>query len=292
MADGNPLGQVTRPDPVSGPGALDRYMAEIRRHPLLGREEEAELARRIRQGDTEALDRLVASNLRFVVSVARRYARRGVPLDDLVNEGNLGLIRAARRFDETRGVRFVSYAVWWIRQAIHAALSRETSVVRVPSGRWSEARRVAATTRRLAQRMGRPATTSEIACELGWAEQRVLSASAVREADLSLDAPVAPSGGTRLSELLPDVQAEDPDVRMDRSALRWALRDCVARLPEREADVVRRYFGLSGDPCVSLAEIAADLGISRERAGAIRDRALSRLRFENEGSDLAGFRSI
>lgn len=269
--------------------AFDRYLAEIRRHPLLDREEEAELARRARDGDERALEQLVNANLRFVVSVARRYARHGVPLDELVNEGNVGLIHAARRFDESRGVRFVSYAVWWIRRAVLAALSRDARIVHVPSGRLDEARRVAATGRRLSQRMGRGARPHEVAAELGVSAGAVREALALRSADVSLDAPAERTEGPPLLELIPDGAGADPSERVDGEALVGALRHGLLRLPEREAEVVRRYYGLDGAEPETLAEIAATLGVTRERAGAVRDRALARLRLGPAGRDLRTF---
>lgn len=269
--------------------AFDRYLAEIRQHPLLDREEEAELARRVRDGDERALDRLVNANLRFVVSVARRYARHGVPLDELVNEGNVGLIHAARRFDESRGVRFVSYAVWWIRRAVLAALSRDARIVHVPSGRLDEARRVAAAGRRLSQRMGRGARPHEVAAELGVSAGAVREALALRSPDVSLDAPPEATEGPPLLELIPDGSRADPSDRVDGEALLGALRHGLLRLPEREAEVVKRYYGLDGTEPETLAEIAATLGVSRERAGAIRDRALARLRLGPAGRTLRTF---
>lgn len=269
--------------------AFDRYLAEIREHPLLDREEEAELARRARAGDDRAIERLVNANLRFVVSVARRYAGKGVPLDELVNEGNIGLIHAARRFDESRGVRFVSYAVWWIRRAVLAALSREARIVRVPSGRLDEARRVAAATRRLSQRMGRGARPDEVAAELGVSAGTVREALALRRTDVSLDHPVAPAESSPLLDTIPDGSVEDPWARVDGKALTDVLRRGLLCLPEREAEVVRRYYGLDGEVPATLAEIAETLGVSRERAGAIRDRALTRLRLGPAGRDLRTF---
>lgn len=274
---------------MTDPSAFDTYLAEIRKHPLLDRDEEAELARRAREGDAQALERLVNANLRFVVSVARRYARHGVPLDELVNEGNLGLIHAARRFDESRDVRFVSYAVWWIRRAILAALSRDARIVHVPSGRIDEARRVAAARRRLSQRMGRGARPHEVAAELGVSAGAVREALALRHSDVSLDAPVADAANSPLLELIPDGSGEDPSERVDGDALTGALRHGLLRLPEREADVVRRYYGLDGGEPETLAEIAATLGISRERVGTIREKALARLRLGPVGRDLRTF---
>lgn len=272
---------------MTAAGGFDRYLAEIGRHPVLSREEEAELARRIRDGDEAALDRLVRSNLRFVVSVARRYARRGVPLDELVHEGNLGLVRAARRFDADRGVRFVSYAVWWIRQSILAALARDNHIVAVPATRASEGRRVASASRHLAQRLDRDPRPEEVAAETGLSEARVRSALELRRADLSLDGRGADEAP--LSELLADEAAEDPSRRLDREALGNALRHGIRRLPEREAEIVRRYYGLDGSEPATLSEIGSGLGISRERAGVLRERALLRLRATARTGKLAGF---
>ncbi|MFW6089096.1 MAG: sigma-70 family RNA polymerase sigma factor [Gemmatimonadota bacterium] len=269
--------------------AFETYLAEIRRHPLLDRAEEAELARRVRDGDELALERLVNANLRFVVSVARRYAGHGVPLDELVNEGNVGLIHAARRFDESRGVRFVSYAVWWIRRAVIAALSRDARIVHVPSGRLDDARRVAAAGRRLSQRMGRGAHPHEVAAELGVSAGAVREALALRSRDVSLDAPADAGEGTPLLEFIPDASDADPSARVDGEALVGALRHGLLRLPELEAEVVRRYYGLDGAEPETLTEIAVSLGVSRERAGSIRDRALARLRLGALGRDLLTF---
>lgn len=276
---------------MSGGSAFDTYLAEIRKHPPLDREQEVELARRAREGDTRALEQLVNANLRFVVSVARRYVRHGVPLDELVNEGNLGLIHAARRFDESRGVRFVSYAVWWIRRAILAALTRDARIVHVPAGRLEEARRVAAAGRRLSQRMGRGARPHEVAVELGLSAGAVREALALRHTDVSLDAPVVAEDSSLL-ELIPDGSGDEPWDRVDGDALIDALRHGLLRLPEREAQIVRRYYGLEGQEPETLAEIAGTLGVSRERVGAIRDTALARLRLGRAGRDLRSFRAL
>ncbi|MGD8495599.1 MAG: RNA polymerase sigma factor RpoD/SigA [Gemmatimonadales bacterium] len=274
---------------MSDGGALDRYLAEIREHPLLDREKEAGLARRAREGDEEALHLLVAANLRFVVSVARRYAHRGVPLDELVNEGNLGLIRAARRFDESHGVRFVSYAVWWIRQSILSLLARQASIVRVPSGRLDEARRVAAASRRLSQRLGRRAREDEVATELGVGLPAVRAALAARGRDVSLDAPLAANEDSTLLDTI--AAPDDPSRRVHREALSDALRGGLRRLSEREAEVLRRYYGLEGREPATLAQIAEALGVSRERAGEIKRQALGRLRMGPASRRLETFRA-
>lgn len=271
--------------------AFDRYLAEIREHPLLDRAEEAEFARRIAAGDDAALERLVGCNLRFVVSVARRYAHRGVPLDELVTEGNLGLVRAARRFDPSRDVRFVSYAVWWIRQAILSALTRDGRIVKIPAGRLDESRRVAATRRRLSQERGRPVRAIEVAVELGMEESRVREALGLRTRDVSLDAPSPYSGRGSLLERVAAPGGDGPEGKLEREALARALRDGLLRLPEREAEVIRRYYGLDGTEPMTLTRIGQALGVSRERVSALRDRALRRLRVGPVGENLGTFRT-
>ncbi len=271
--------------------ALELYLREIREQPVLEREDEVELARRIREGDEKALDRLVAANLRFVVTIARRYAGHGVPLSDLVTEGNVGLLRAARRFDETKGVRFVSYAVWWIRQAILHALTEGSRIVRVPTGRIEEAQRVSRTVRRLAQDLGREPSIEEIAAELELTPGEVTDMMGVRAGYVSLDAPVAESEDTSMLDLLPDLDCEDPEDCAQRHALRDVVEDGLTRLPEREAEVLRLYFGLEDGEPRSLEEIASRLRLTRERARQIKDRALVRLRLGETGKVLEAFRS-
>jgi len=275
-----------RPDAV---GALDLYLDEIREHPLISREDEIELARQIRAGDERALDRLVGANLRFVVSVARRYAHRGVPLEDLVNEGNLGLIRAARRYDETKGVRFLSYAVWWIRQSILGVLARDGHIVKIPAGKMEQARRVSRASGRLSQSLHRIPGVRDVALDLGMAERQVREAWDARRHDVSLDAPASNSDDGSLLELLPDARESDPSFDLERRQLRNTLAGGIQRLPEREADVVGRYFGLNGVPPETLSEIGRSMGVSRERARAIKDSALTRLRVGVVGRELRAF---
>ncbi len=229
--------------------SLALYLREIGRRSVPTRDEEAALARRIRDGDEEALDELVSRNLRFVVSVARRYRGRGLSLSDLVNEGNVGMIRAARRFDGERGVRFITYAAWWIRQSILEALSRQSGA---------------------AARPPRPSDTP--------------TRPAVR---LSLDAD-EPGGGS-LAERTPDPRAEAPDVQMQRRALRRAVARSLASLPEREARVLRLRFGLGGGTPCTLGEIAERLSVSRRRIRQLRDQGLRRLRSGSAGMVLATF---
>ena len=277
-----------RPDRESE--ALSLYFEEIREHPILEREEEVELAQRIRDGDEEALNQLVAANLRFVVSVARRYAGHGVPLADLVTEGNIGLIRAGRRFDETKGVRFISYAVWWVRQSILQALTAGSRIVRIPSGQLEESHRVIRAVRRLEQELGREPTIAEVAAELELSPGEVTDALGLRPGWVSLDAPLPNDDQSSMLDLIPDTELADPNASAASAALRDVVDAGLTRLPEREAAVLMQYFGLDGEPARSLEEIARGLGLTRERARMIKDRALVRLRLGETGKVLESFR--
>lgn len=275
-----------RPDAT---GALTQYLSDIRRHPLLDREQEIRLARAIRAGDRDALDRLVAANLRFVVAIARQHAHRGTSLEELVNEGNLGLIEAARRYDETRGVRFLSYAVWWIRQAVLATLTRDGHIVRIPAGRIARARRVARASGRLSQSLHRSPRAREVAAELGLAERQVLDVWDAQRCDLSLDAPVSDSEDMSMLDFLEVPDDSEPTHDLEREQLTSILWDGIRRLPDREADVLGRYFGLGDRQPETLAEIAASHGVSRERIRALKERGLTRLRLGINGHELAAF---
>lgn len=271
-------------------GSLDLYLREIAGHPILSREDEVRLAREIRQGDPEALNRLVAANLRFVVTVAKRYRNHGVAFADLVNEGNLGLMRAARRFDETKGVRFISYAVWWIRQAMMQAIAEQSRIVRIPVGRMDEANRVVRTARRLGQELGRRATPDEVGVELDMSPEAVQRALSMHSGYVSLDAPVPDTEDTSMLELIPDREGEEPEERTHREALRDVLEASLTHLPEREARILKLYFGLDGEEPHTLEQIGAEFSVSRERIRQIKDRALVRLRLGATGRVLASFR--
>lgn len=271
-------------------GSLDLYLREIAGHPILSREEEVDLAAAIRQGDTLALNRLVAANLRFVVTVAKRYRNHGVAFADLVNEGNLGLMRAARRFDETKGVRFISYAVWWIRQAMMQAIAEQSRIVRIPVGRMDEANRVVRTSRRLSQELGRAATPEEVGLEVGLSPDAVQRALSMHGGYVSLDAPVPDTEDTSMLELIPDREGEEPDEQTQREALRDVLESSLSHLPEREARILKLYFGLDGEEPHTLEQIGSEFSVSRERIRQIKDRALVRLRLGATGSVLASFR--
>jgi len=248
-----------------GRTGLDLYLEEIGRHRVLSREEERRVARRAREGDRAARERLVTSNLRFVVTVAKRYRGMGLPLEDLINEGNLGLIRAAGRFDEERGVRFVTYAIWWIRQAILAALAEAGAALPPePPG------------------PGRPRGRARGSDPQG----RVKPAARARL--LSLEARAPGTDGATLGARVPD-GGPDPDRVLQDRALRRTLEKGMAFLPEREERVLRRYYGLDGQEPRSVSRIARELEVSRDRVRQIRARALARLRRGPHGRRLAGF---
>src|SRR5204862_7311529 len=200
-------------------GSLDQYLREISQHPLITQDEEVALARRIRVQDEEALDKLVRSNLRFVVSVAKKYQNQGVSLSDLINEGNLGLIRAAHKFDETKGIKFISYAVWWIRQAILQALAEQSRIVRVPLNRAGTLHRIGKRANALLQELGRDATHAEIAHGLGITEAEVAKTMAISQTHLSLDAALTPGGDNKLLDYLPDTLNPPPDEQTFEKAL-------------------------------------------------------------------------
>ncbi len=270
-------------------GSLDQYLREISAYPLLDREEEAELARRIREGDEEALDKLVRSNLRFVVSVAKKYQNQGVALGDIINEGNLGLIRAARKFDETKGIKFISYAVWWIRQAILQALAEQSRIVRVPLNRAGALHRIGRRSSILLQELGREPTVEEIADELDLSHEEVQRTLAISQSHLSLDAPITPGEDNRLLDYLPDQFSPGPDDETYDRALSTTIEEALGTLKEREARILRLYFGLDGQEAMTLEEIGSLLGITRERVRQIKEKALSRLRHASRSRFLETF---
>jgi len=271
--------------------SLDQYLKEISAYPLLTREEEVELARRIKQGDEEALDKLVRSNLRFVVSVAKKYQNQGVALGDLINEGNLGLIRAAHKFDETKGIKFISYAVWWIRQAILQALAEQSRIVRVPLNRAGALHRIGKRSSVLLQELGREPTPEEIADELDLSHEEVERTLALSQSHLSLDAPLTPGEDSRLLDYLPDHLSPAPDDETYERALSTTLEEALSTLKEREAKILRLYFGIDGEEPMTLEEIGSLLGITRERVRQIKERALVRLRHASRARFLETFLS-
>src|ERR671937_2519874 len=270
-------------------GSLDQYLRDISVYPLIDREEEIRLARRIRANDEEALDKLVRSNLRFVVSVAKKYQNQGVSLSDLINEGNLGLIRAAHKFDETKGIKFISYAVWWIRQAILQALAEQSRIVRVPLNRAGTLHRIGKRANALLQELGREPTHEEIAEEMDLSEEEVARTISISQTHLSLDAPLTPGEDNKLLDYLPDNLNPQPDELTFEKALTESIEEALSSLKEREARILRLYFGLDGEEPMTLEQIGSLLGITRERVRQIKEKALSRLRHVSRARALESF---
>ena len=270
-------------------GSLDQYLRDISAYPLITREEETVLARLIRVNDQEALDKLVRSNLRFVVSVAKKYQNQGVSLADLINEGNLGLIRAAHKFDETKGIKFISYAVWWIRQAILQALAEQSRIVRVPLNRAGALHRIGKRASALRQELGREATHAEIADGMDISIEEVAKTMSISQGHLSLDAPMSPGEDNKLLDYLADTLSPTPDELTFEKALTEAIEESLSDLKERESKILRLYFGLDGSEPMTLEEIGDLLGITRERVRQIKEKALSRLRHVSRKSILESF---
>jgi len=265
---------------------LDQYFAEVSRYPLLDAEEEKALARRVQRGDHDAMEELVRRNLRFVVSVAKKYQNRGLPLIDLIGEGNVGLMTAARKFDPDQGVKFISYAVWWIRQAILASLARQGRTVRVPLNRTADLSRVIRATSLLRDKFGREPTPDELSQLTGISPEIVAALSTLNTAEVRLDAAAGKDSDRALIERfamdeLPSTEEQVLD-RFRNAELERAL----STLPPRDARILRLYFGLEGDREHTLDEIGKLLGVTRERVRQLRDRALRRLREGSVGDAL------
>ena len=257
---------------------LSEYLDEIGRYNLLTRREERALGRRIRKGDADAVHALVCANLRFVVSLAKKYQGRAVPLLDLIDEGNLGLVRAAERFDETKGVKFITYAVWWIRQAILQALVEQSRIVRVPPHRAGRLRTIGKRANALLLELGREPTHGEIAEGMGLTEEEVAKTLSISQTSLSLDAPMTAGEESSLLDYIPDALGPSPDEQAFENALTESIEVALSELREREARILRLYFGLGTGQSMTLAQIGSLLGITRERVRQIRDRALRKLR--------------
>ena len=266
-----------------GRESLDFYLQEISRIPLLTGEEEAALAHRAFRGDVEAQEKLARHNVRFVVSVAKKFQNRGVPLVDLIGEGNLGLMTAARKFDPDRGVKFISYAVWWIRQAVQAAIARHGRPVRVPLNRTADLSRLGRTTTLLKERLGRMPTTEELARATGLTVEAVRSLSALNSEAVRLDHPTRDGDGNERIERFATEQETTDSITMANSQTA-DIEAALAVLPARDAKVLKLYFGLEDGNSRTLEEIGRMMGVTRERIRQLRDRALLRLR-EGETGD-------
>jgi RNA polymerase primary sigma factor len=268
---------------------LDQYLHEVSQTPLLTPQQEVAIARLVRAGDTEAMQELIKRNLRFVISVAKKYQNRGLALSDLIGEGNLGLLTAARKFDPDQGVKFISYAVWWIRQSILAALARHGRTVRVPLNRTADLSRIVRSAENLRQELRREPTPEEIAVHTGLSVDVVRSLAALNTADVRLDAPLDPEGERSLIDRFIAEEQGDPEQQAMERFLTEQVDAALRSLAPRDAKVLRLYFGLDGGREHTLEEIGGMLGVTRERVRQLRDRALKRLREGEVGRALASF---
>jgi RNA polymerase primary sigma factor len=268
---------------------LDQYLFEVSKTPLLTPQQETAIARLVQAGDAEAMQELIKRNLRFVISVAKKYQNRGMGLSDLIGEGNLGLLTAARKFDPDQGVKFISYAVWWIRQSILAALARQGRTVRVPLNRTADLSRITRTSETLRQDLRREPTYEEIAKSTGLAVDVVRSLAALNTSDIRLDAPVEhETERSMIDRFIADEQG-DPEEKAMEHFLTEQVDTALRSLAPRDAKVLRLYFGLDGGREHTLEEIGGMLGVTRERVRQLRDRALKRLRDGEVGRALASF---
>ncbi|CAN5547885.1 RNA polymerase sigma factor RpoD/SigA [soil metagenome] len=265
---------------------LDQYLQEIGQIPLLSAEEEVELARRVREGDQESMDRLIRANLRFVVSVAKRYQNQGLALADLINEGNYGLIKAAQRFDETRGFKFISYAVWWIRQAILQALAEQSRVVRLPLNRIGMLSKVRKTTALLQQRLRRAPNIDELAAELDLPVEKLRDTIQHASRHVSVDAPFTEEEDNSLLDVLTNEAEPTPDSALIGDSIKIDLERALATLTPREAEILRLYFGLGREQALTLEDIGQRFDLTRERVRQIKEKALRRLRQKHRHDEL------
>lgn len=259
-------------------GSLDKYLQDISRQDLISAEEEVKLAQRIREGDQAALDRLVEANLRFVVSVAKQYQNQGLSLPDLINEGNVGLIKAARRFDETRGFKFISYAVWWIRQSILQAIAEQSRIVRLPLNQVGALNRLKKESGRLEQKLERPPSDGELAEALELSGQKVKEVIGVNSQYISMDAPLRQDEDTSFMDVFIPEDHERTDDDLMHESLIQEIQRSLSTLTDKERDIINMFYGIGQAHGYTLEEIADEFGLTRERVRQIKERAMRRLR--------------
>lgn len=265
--------------------ALDRYLSEIGHEQMVSPEEEVELAQRIKKGDKKALERLTKANLRFVVSVAKQYQNQGLSLPDLINEGNLGLIKAAEKFDETRGFKFISYAVWWIRQSILQAIAEQSRIVRLPLNQVGSLTKVTRELNRFEQENERRPSVNEIADRIDLPEDKIEDALKANTHHVSVDAPFAEGEDNSLLDVLPNINAPMADKELVLESLRDEISRALDTLNERERKVVKAFFGINM-PEMTLEEIGDRYGLTRERVRQIKEKAIRRLRHDTKSKQL------
>ncbi len=266
--------------------SLDKYLQEIGKVELLTPDEEVELAKRIRAGDRKALEKLTNANLRFVVSVAKQYQNQGLSLSDLINEGNLGLIKAANRFDEKRGFKFISYAVWWIRQHILQALAEQSRIVRLPLNRVGSLNKISKTFSQLEQKYEREPTTTELAEVLDVSVSEVNDTMKISGRHISVDAPFVQGEENSLLDVLENESGKRPDDELMYDSLRKEIGRSLSTLTDREANVISLYFGLNGKQPMTLEEIGVRFKLTRERVRQIKEKGIKKLRHDSRSKTL------
>jgi RNA polymerase primary sigma factor len=270
--------------------SLDQYLQDIGKVDLITPEEEIELAKKIKKGERSALEKLTKANLRFVVSVAKQYQNQGLSLGDLINEGNIGLIKAAERFDETRGFKFISYAVWWVRQAIMQAIADQSRVVRLPLNRVGSLTKISKAYRDLEQEYERKPTTEELASTLDMSSDEVAYALQISGRHVSMDAPFSGDDDKNsLIDVLPNEEQPLPDRELMRESLKAEVANVLSTLSEREAEVIKLYFGIDSDHSATLEEIGDRFNLTRERVRQIKEKALRNLRHARRSTRLKAY---
>lgn len=276
---------------LSDESSLSLYLKEISKNKTLSLEEEARLAVKIRKGDRKALEKLVKANLRFVVSVCRNYQNQGLPLIDLINEGNLGLIKAAKRFDEKKNFKFISYAVWWIRQSILQALAEQSRIIKLPLNRVGTIHKIGKTQSRLEQKLSRTPNIEEIAQELKIDENEVRETAKIGNTHMSLDAPLQKGEDVRLIDVLHDKHQESPDNNLISISLQEEIEKTLGTLSEREREVLKLYFGIGQDTAHTLEEIGQRFNLTRERVRQIKEKAIRRLKHSSRSKKLKYYKN-
>ncbi len=269
--------------------SLDKYLQEIGREELISVEEEVELAQAIRRGDQRALEKLTRANLRFVVSVAKQYQNQGLSLPDLINEGNLGLIKAAEKFDETRGFKFISYAVWWIRQSILQALAEQSRIVRLPLNQVGTLNKITKALQKFEQENERRPSSSELAMELDLPEDKITDTLKVSGRHISVDAPFVEGEDNSLLDVLVNNDTPNTDTSLMNESLAQEIDRTLATLTEREAEIVKLFFGIGDRQEMTLEEIGDTFGLTRERVRQIKEKAIRRLRQGNRSKLLKSY---
>lgn len=269
--------------------SLDKFLQEIGREDLVSVEEEVELAAAIKKGDTRALSKLVKSNLRFVVSVAKQYQNQGMSLPDLINEGNIGLIKAAKKFDEKKGFKFISYAVWWIRQSILQALAEQSRIVRLPLNQVGSQAKIKKVAELFEQKHERKPSAQELAMLLDEDENRIKLTQQTYGKHVSIDAPFVEGEDNSLIDVLVNEDAPSADDSVTKESLRTEIRRVLSTLHERESEIVKMFFGIDGYPDMTLQEIGDKLGLTRERVRQIKEKAVRKLRSNNKNQQLRSY---